>query len=126
VHGADGLDELTIADKTYVAACSSAGDVETFTVSPDDFGLERQPFDGFRGKGPKENAELIRAILQGGETTSMGAARDLVIINAAAALYVAGVAQDLRSAAGLARESINSGRAASKLDALVLETNRSS
>jgi anthranilate synthase component I len=126
VHGADGLDEITIADKTYVAACSSAGDVETFTVSPEDFGLERQRFDGFRGKGPQENAQLIRAILQGVKTKATNAARDLVIINAAAALHLAGIAPDLRYAASLARESIDSGRAALKLDALVRQTNRSS
>ena len=125
VHGADGLDEITIADKTYVAACSSAGDVETFTVSPEDFGLERQHLDGFRGKEPQENAQLIRAILQGVKTKTTNAARDLVIINAAAALHLAGVASDLRYAANLARESIDSGRAASKLEALVQETNRS-
>ena len=124
VHGADGLDEITIADKTYVAACSSAGDVETFTVSPEDFGLKRQHFDGFRGKEPQENAQLIRAILQGVKTKTTNAARDLVIINAAAALHLAGVASDLRDAASLARESIDSGRAASKLEALVQETNR--
>jgi anthranilate synthase component I len=125
VHGADGLDEITIADKTYVAACSSAGDVETFTLSPNDFGLERQHFDGFRGKGPQENAQLIRAILGGVKTNATTPARDLVIANAAAALHLAGVAPDLRSAAILARESIDSGSAASKLDALIRETNRS-
>jgi anthranilate synthase component I len=125
VHGADGLDEITIADKTYVAACSPAGDVETFTVSPEDFGLERQQLDGFRGKDPQENAQLIRAILQGVKTKTTNAARDLVIINAAAALLLAGVASDLRHGASLARESIDSGRAASKLEALVQETNRS-
>ena len=125
VHGADGLDEITIADKTYVAACSSAGDVETFTVSPEDFGLKRQHLDGFRAKEPQENAQLIRAMLQGVKTKTTNAARDLVIINAAAALHLAGVASDLRYAASLARESIDSGRAASKLEALVQETNRS-
>ena len=124
VHGADGLDEITIADKTYVAACSSTGNVETFTVSPEDFGLECRPFDGFHGKGPRENAQLIRAILQGEKTKATRAARDLVIINAAAALHVAAVAPDLRSATSLARESIDSGSAVSKLDALVRETNR--
>jgi anthranilate synthase component 1 len=124
VHGADGLDEITIADKTYVAACSSTGEVETFTLSPDDFGLERQRFDGFCDKGPQESAHLIHAILQGETTKTTSAARDLVIINAAAALYLAGVAPDLRYAVGLACESIDSGRAASKLDALVRETNR--
>jgi anthranilate synthase component I len=125
VHGADGLDEITIADKTYVAACSSTGNVETFTLSPDDFGLERRHVDGFRGKGPQENAQLIRAILLGERTKTTASARDLVVANAAAALYLAGVAPDLRSAARLARESIDTGKAELKLDALVRETNRS-
>ena len=124
VHGADGLDEITIADKTHIAACSSTGDVETFTLSPEDFGLKRGRSDGFRRNGPQENAQLIRAILQGETTKTTRAARDLVIMNAAAALHVAGVAADLRHAAKLARESIDNGRAASKLDALARETNR--
>jgi anthranilate phosphoribosyltransferase len=125
VHGADGLDEITIADETHVAACSSAGEVETFTVAPEDFGLQRQHLDGFRAKAPQENAQLIHAILRGVKTKTITAARDLVIANAAAALHLAGVAQDLRCAANLARESIDSGRAASKLNVLVRETNRS-
>ncbi|PYK21218.1 MAG: anthranilate phosphoribosyltransferase, partial [Verrucomicrobia bacterium] len=125
VHGADGLDEITIADETHVAACSSTGEVETFTVSPEDFGLQRQHFDGFRAKAPQENAQLIRAILKGVKTKTITAARDLVIANAAAALHLAGVAPDLRSAASLARESIDSGKAVSKLNVLVRETNRS-
>jgi anthranilate phosphoribosyltransferase len=87
--------------------------------------LERQRFDGFRWKEPQENAQLIRAILQCEETKAASAARDLIIINAAAALHLAGVAPDLRCAASLARESIDNGSAASKLDALVRETNRS-
>jgi anthranilate synthase component 1 len=124
VHGADGLDEITIADKTYVAACSSTGEVETFTLSPDDFGLERQHFDGFRGKEPQENAQLIRAILKGEKTKTIAAARDFVIANAAAALHLAGVAPNLRHGASLARESIDSGQAAWKLEVLVRETNR--
>jgi anthranilate phosphoribosyltransferase len=99
--------------------------VETFVLSPEDFGLERQHFDGSRAKEPQENAQLIRAILQGVKTKTTNAARDLVIINAAAALHLAGVAPDLRCAADLARESIDSGQAASKMDALVRETNRS-
>src|SRR4030095_365764 len=126
VHGADGLDEITIADKTYVAACSSTGDAETLKIAPEDFGLEPRSFDGFRGKEPQENAQLIRAILQGETTKTTSVARDLVIMNAAAALTLAGVAPHLRHAANLARESIDSGRAASKLDVLVRETNRSS
>jgi len=75
--------------------------------------------------GRTDNALLIRGILQGEETGQLAAARDLVIINAAAALHLAQVATDRQRAAALARESIDSGRAASKLDALIRETNRS-
>ncbi|PYJ89334.1 MAG: anthranilate phosphoribosyltransferase [Verrucomicrobia bacterium] len=124
VHGADGLDEVTITGETFVAACSARTGVETFAISPEDFGLERRSLDGRHAGGATENARLIRAILQGKKNGDFVAARDLVIINAAAALYLAGVATDLRQAAGLAHESIDSGHAASKLDALIRETNR--
>src|SRR5467141_4089905 len=73
VHGADGLDEVTITDRTFVAACSSKRSVETFTVSPQDFGLKKQSLNGFGGSSPHENAELIRAIFRG-ETPSGRAA----------------------------------------------------
>jgi anthranilate phosphoribosyltransferase len=99
--------------------------VKTFTISPEDFGLHRQLINGTAAKGPNENARRIRAILAGEKNGRLAAARDLVIINAAAALHLAGVASDLSQAAKLARESIESGRAASKLDALIRETNRS-
>ena len=124
VHGGDGLDEITIADETLVASCSARAGVKMFTISPEEFGLERQSLDASRADGPDENAQLIRAILSGANKAEVGPARDLVIINAAAALYLAGVATDLRQAANIARESIDSGRAASKLDALIRETNR--
>ncbi|HEX4706577.1 MAG TPA: anthranilate phosphoribosyltransferase [Candidatus Udaeobacter sp.] len=124
VHGGDGLDEITIADETLVASCSARAGVKAFTISPEEFGLERQSLDASRADGPDENARLIRAMLCGANNGEFGPAHDLVIINAAAALYLAGVAADLRQAANLARESIESGRAASKLDALIRETNR--
>ena len=124
VHGTDGLDEITITDKTVVAACSSKRSVETFTVSPQDFGLKKQSLNGFGGGSPRENAELIRAIFRGETPSGMAAARDLVIINAAAALHLSGFAHDLCEAASFARESIDSGRATSKLDVLIRETNR--
>src|SRR5437763_11674320 len=114
VHGADGLDEITLARETFVAACSAGSPVETFTISPHDFGLETKSFDGARGRGPAENAQLIRAILQGREEQSFAAERDLVVINAAAALHIAGLASDLNQAATLARESIDDGSATSK------------
>jgi anthranilate phosphoribosyltransferase len=125
VHGGDGLDEITIADETLVASCSVRAGVKTFTISPEEFGLERQSLDASRANGPDENAQLIRAILSGANKGEFGPTRDLVIMNAAAALCLAGVATDLRQAANIARESIDSGRAASKLDALIRETNRS-
>jgi anthranilate phosphoribosyltransferase len=124
VHGVDGLDEITITDKTFVAACLPNRSVETFTISPEDFGFKRQCVDGFGASNARANAEVIRAILAGEKTKQTAAARDLVIVNAAAALHVSGFAHDLQEAAAFALESINSGRAASKLDALIRETNR--
>src|SRR6266480_1496219 len=125
VHGGDGLDEITIADRTFVAAASVDRGVETFAISPEDFGLERQSLAEIKAIGPIENAQLIRGILSGEKKENFAVALDLVIVNAAAALHLAGMAGDLRCAASLARESIDSGNAASKLDALIRETNRS-
>src|SRR5436305_2359142 len=128
VHGADGIDEITLTGDTFVATCSASShdmpNVETFTVAPEDFGLERRSIDGLRGGGPLENAQLIRAILHGDRNGHLSIARDLVIINAAASLFLSGFSQDLRQAAVMARESIDNECAASKLDVLIRETNR--
>jgi anthranilate phosphoribosyltransferase len=128
VHGADGLDEITLTGDTFVAACSAGSDgmpgMETFTVAPGDFGLEQRSIDGVLGGGPSENAKLIRSILHGDRNGHLAVARDLVIMNSAAALYLSEVSQDLPQAAVMARESIDSGCAASKLDVLIRETNR--
>jgi anthranilate phosphoribosyltransferase len=124
VHGADGLDEVTITDGTFVASCSTGTAVKTFTISPEDFGLQRRSIAQCR-EGPMENAQVIRAILQNEKNDEFVAARDLVVINAAAALYLADMAKDFRDAAAMARTSIDSGQAASKLEALIRETNRS-
>ena len=123
VHGADGLDEVTISGETFVAECS-AGRVKTFTISPEDFGIQRRSFDQHR-EGPTENAQLIRAIFKCEKNGNFGAARDLIIINTAAALYLAGVSNDFHSAIAMAAESIDSGKAGTKLEALIRETNRS-
>ena len=124
VHGLDGLDEVTITSETLVAECCAESGVRTFTISAEDFGLPRRPFDR-RREGPIENARLTRAILDGEKNDDFGVARDLVVINAAAALFLAGVANDFRDGAAMAAESIDSGKAASKLEALIRETNRS-
>ena len=124
VHGADGLDEVTITGETFVAACSARTGVETFTISPEDFGLERRSVTQ-RRDGPAENARVFRGILDGEKNGDFALARDLVVINAAAALYLAGVANDFQNATAMARESVDSGHARAKLDALIRETNRS-
>jgi anthranilate phosphoribosyltransferase len=124
VHGANGLDEVTITGKTFVAACSVRTGVETFTISPEDFGLQRRSVTQ-RREGPAENARVTRAILDGEKKGDFAVARDLVVINAAAALYLAGVANDFQNATAMARESIDSGQAVSKLESLIRETNRS-
>jgi anthranilate phosphoribosyltransferase len=124
VHGADGLDEVTIRGESFVAACPARTGVKTFTISPEDFGLQRRSIDR-RREGPIENARLTRAILDREKTGDFVVARDLVVINAAAALYLADVANDFQNATAMACESIDSGQAASKLEALIRETNRS-
>jgi len=124
VHGADGLDEVTVADETFAASCSASSGVKTFTISPGDFGVQRRSFDGRRA-GPTENAQVTLAILNGERNGDSAVARDLVVVNAASALYLGGESNDFRTAAAMARESIDSGHAASKLDALIRETNRS-
>ena len=124
VHGGDGLDEVTIADETFVASCSGSTGVKTFTISPEDFGVQRRSFSR-RRVGPAENGRVTVAVLKGDTNGDSAVARDLVVINAAAALYLAGVTNDLQNAAAMARESIDSGQAASKLDALIRETHRS-
>jgi anthranilate phosphoribosyltransferase len=123
VHGADGLDEITITGETFVAACSARAGLKTFTITPEDFGLQRRSVN-HRVEGPGENARVIRAIFGGDVNGDLAAARDLVVINAAAALYLADAANDLQNATAMARESIDNGKAASKLEALIRETNR--
>ncbi|MEQ8586204.1 MAG: anthranilate phosphoribosyltransferase [Thalassobaculaceae bacterium] len=118
VHG-DGLDELTLAGTTTVARLEN-GKVETFEITPEDAGLQRAPLEAVRGGDPEENAAALRAVLGG----APGAYRDIVLLNAGAALVVAGKAADVKAGAELAAETIDSGRAMAKLDALVEMTNR--
>ncbi|PYI96779.1 MAG: anthranilate phosphoribosyltransferase [Verrucomicrobia bacterium] len=124
VHGADGLDEVTITGETFVASCSACTGVETFTISPEDFGIQPRSVSQ-RRESPAENARVTRAILDGEKNGDFAVVHDLVVVNAAAALYLAGVANDFHKATAMARESIDSGQAASKLEALIRETNRS-
>jgi len=114
VHGEGGLDEISLAGETMVAEVRD-GELRRYTVTPEDFGVERAPQEAIRGGTPEENAALIRRILAG----EAGPPRDIVVINAAAALVAAGVAENFREGAGLASFMIASGAAAQKLESLV-------
>ena len=113
VHGGDGTDEISIAGETYVAALKD-GAVTEFTVTPEDAGLPVHPFEAIIGGEPAHNAAAFRALLDG----DAGAYRDAVLLNAAAALMIAGRAVDLRQGVDIARASIDSGAAKAKLEAM--------
>jgi anthranilate phosphoribosyltransferase len=119
VHGEDGLDEITLAGKTYVAEAYD-GKVKMFEIGPEDFGLWHASLDHLRGGNPEANARLIRGILSGQQRDEV---RALVVANAAAALYVGGKAHTLKEAAELAEQTLDSGAAAKKLDELIRATN---
>lgn len=118
VHGLDGLDEVTLADGTKVAEVSDGG-VRVFEVTPEEFGLERASLESLRGGDAEDNARTIRSILA---CERSGADRSLVVANAAAALYVGGLAETLSEAAQLAARSIDEGAALSKLERLAEAT----
>lgn len=113
VHGGDGTDEISIAEDTHVAALKD-GEVTEFTVTPEDAGLKRHPFEAIIGGEPSENAKAFRALLDG----EAGAYRDAVLLNSAAALLIAGKASDLRQGAEMAAASIDSGAAKARLTRL--------
>jgi len=113
VHGAGGLDEISLSGETQIAEVRN-GSVRRFIVAPEDFGVSRAPLEAIRGGTPQENAKLIHSLLTG----EPGPRLDIVIANAAAALVVTGVAEDFRSAAELARRAVSSGEAREKLDQL--------
>ncbi len=114
VHGSDGLDELTTTGASYVAELKD-GKVTTFEVTPEDAGLARVTADALKGGDPEHNAQAIIAMLDG----ATGPYRDIVLLNAAAALIVAGKAADLKAGVKLAAEAIASGKAKATLAALV-------
>ena len=113
VHG-DGLDEIGIHGETRVAEISGE-DVSEYTLTPADLGLDQASIEDVAGGSPEENAADMRAIVTGEER---GAKRDIILANAGAAIYVAGAADDLQSGVAAAREAIDSGTAAAKLDDL--------
>jgi anthranilate phosphoribosyltransferase len=114
VHGEDGLDEITLAGKTYVAELKH-GFVTEYTIEPKQFGIDNAPLDAIRAVDKEASRAMLLAVLD----NVAGPARDIVALNAGAAIYVAGVAPDLWGGVAKAREVIASGAARAKLDQLV-------
>jgi anthranilate phosphoribosyltransferase len=118
VHGNDGLDEITITGPTRVAEVRDSM-VKTYEIEPEQFGLKRAPLSAISGGDVQENAEIIREILAGKHS----ARRDVVLLNAAAALVASGRADSISDALPVAAKSLDSGAAREKLEALVRFTN---
>jgi anthranilate phosphoribosyltransferase len=110
VHGRDGMDELTVFDKTHVAELID-GKIREFEIDPADYGLAHEGRDGISGGTAADNAARVRAIF-GGEK---GAARDIVVLNTATALFVAGTVPKIEDGITRAQEALDSGKAAAKL-----------
>jgi anthranilate phosphoribosyltransferase len=119
VHGADGLDEISNTGESRVSEVRE-GMVRSYTVRPEDFGLGRAAIGELMGGDREENARIIRAILDG----EIGPRRDIVLMNAAAALVAGGKARDFKDGVGLAAQAVDSGAARRTLEALIALSRR--
>jgi anthranilate phosphoribosyltransferase len=117
VHGLDGLDEITITGPTRVAEARD-GTVRTYEIDPEEFGMKRAALEDISGGDAAENATIIRAVLSGKKSPR----RDVVLLNAAAALVAAGRVDHIKDGIPLAMRSIDSGAATAKLNALAIFT----
>ncbi len=118
VHGSDGLDEITTSGPTRVSALEN-GQVRNFEVSPEDVGLPRVKPEALRGGDAAANAKAVEDVLEGKKTPL----RDIALLNAAAALVVAGKANDIKEGFALAARSLDSGEAEGRLDRLIVVSN---
>ncbi|GGC69553.1 anthranilate phosphoribosyltransferase [Chelatococcus reniformis] len=118
VHGSDGLDEITTTGPTQVVALDN-GSISRFTITPEDIGLARARLDDLKGGDPEHNALALKRVLDG----EKGPYRDIVVINAAAALVVAGRASSLPEGAGLAAAALDNGAAFTTLYKLISLSN---
>lgn len=119
VHGSDGLDEITLAGPTRISEVRD-GKVRTYELRPEDLGLAAHPIDACRVSSLEDNVQMTRMVLNG----RTGPARDIVLLNAAAAIYVAGRTDSLKEAVPPAADSIDSGKALAKLEAVREFTHR--
>ncbi|NOT44198.1 MAG: anthranilate phosphoribosyltransferase, partial [Acidobacteria bacterium] len=111
VHGADGIDEISASGHTKVSECRD-GIVHTFYLHPSDVGLPRTPPEALRGGDAAENARLVKGVLEG----EAGARRNVVLLNAGAALFVAGAVESVREGIAVAARAIDSGAALATLE----------
>jgi anthranilate phosphoribosyltransferase len=116
VNGYGGLDELTVSGPNRISHLKENGDVDTYELDPIEYGFEGASVSELRGDDAATNAAILRGILDGSIT---GPKRDVVLLNAGAALLAAGKTSDLKSGIGLARETIDTGAALKKLDDLI-------
>lgn len=119
VCGADGVDEITISDQTRVVEVKDGGTEEWF-VRPEDYGVERQPLETIAGGTPEENARVVTEVFEGRD----GAARDVILLNAGAAILVGGAAEDLGEGIDRARAALQSGSVGEVLESLIRTTGR--
>ncbi|MHB8732489.1 MAG: anthranilate phosphoribosyltransferase [bacterium] len=117
VHGLDGMDEISLCAPTQVTEVGD-GAVRTFQITPEQFGFKRAALEDLRGGTPQENAAIALAILQG----ERGPRRDIVVLNAGVALVAAGIAKNIEDGITRAAQSIDSGKAYERLEALRLRT----
>lgn len=106
VHSDDGMDEISIAAATQVAEIKN-GELQTYTVEPEQFGLSRSPLESIVVNDPQESLQLIDQVLAG----QPGAARDIVVLNAGAGIYVSGIASSLSEGVERAADALDSGKA---------------
>jgi anthranilate phosphoribosyltransferase len=118
VHGSDGLDEVTLTGPTAVAALES-GEIRSFEVTPEEAGLSRVNGDALKGGDPDANARALQNVLNG----KPSAYRDVALMNAAAALIVAGRVKTLKDGVAMAAEALDSGAAAARLKQLIAVSN---
>ncbi len=117
VHSADGLDEISIGAETHCAELCH-GELSTYRITPEEFGLRRAPLDAIRVDSPQQSLALIRDVLD----DRPGPARDIVLLNAGAAIYVAGLEPTLADGVARARAVLADGSARARLEALVEKT----
>ncbi|MBM4136815.1 MAG: anthranilate phosphoribosyltransferase [Nitrospira sp.] len=118
IHGNDGLDEISISENTRVSRFKD-GTIKNFFIRPEDFGVMRDRIEHIRGGNKEENAAITMSILNGGK----GPRRDIVLMNSAAALIVAGKAGDFKTGMSMAEDAIDSGKALKKLETVIKVTN---